>query len=344
MLRSGSVIRRFSVLAVASAVLVACAGSGRGETGDQPGDQVALEQLAAAPVEGPLSEQIDLEGAELWVGSPETTDGESATPLLLASLLSEALRQSQGEVVDRSGIAGALLLRDELVAGEIDMYWEGTGAAWTGILREVGDGMDAEEIYRELASRDLTENGVAWLEPASFDQARGFAMSEERASELGIETIGDMAEHLERSDGDAVICVTQDFATFPEDGRVDFEETLGVDLPDEVLRVYDAVPIYPDTGRGQCTFGEVERTSGRIPQYGLRLLADDVGLFQPNPPALAVREDVLLDHPELATVLATLAPRLTTEAIQEMNRRVIEGGEDPAEVAGAWLRSEGLSD
>lgn len=332
------VLRRIPLLLVAAVVLVACSTP----SSEDKGDEAALEQLTGTTIEGPLAGEVDLGDAELWVGSPESTDGESATSALLAHLVTETLNATGADVVDQTGLGGSLLLRDALVSGEIDMYWEGTGVAWTGILREAGDSLDAEEVYAELSSRDMTENGVAWLEPASFEQSRGFAMAEDLASELGIDTIGEMADHIERSDDDLVVCVTQDFITFPADGRVDFEDTLGVELTDEMLRVYDAVPIYPDTGRGQCTFGEVERTSGRIPQYGLRLLEDDVGLFQPNQPALAVREDVLVAHPELSSVLATLSPRLTTEVIQEMNRRVIVEGDRPEDVARSWVRSEGL--
>ncbi len=337
-MRSGPVVRRLALLAAASVVIAACSVPTEQESGDEAG----LEQLSATTIDGALAEEVDLEDAELWVGVPESADGESATAVLLAQVVMESLKATRAEVVDQTELGGGLLLRDALVSGEIDMYWEGTGAAWTGILREAEDGMDPEEVYRELATRDLAENGVAWLEPAAFEQSRGFAVSEELAAELGIESIGEMAEHIGRSEEDLVVCVTQDFVTFPADGRVDFQEVLGVELPDDVLRVYDSVPIYPDTGRGQCLFGEVERTSGRIPQYGLRLLEDDVGLFQPNPPALAVRQEVLVEHPELSAILASLAPRLTTEAIQEMNRRVIVDGEEPAEVARDWLRSEGL--
>jgi osmoprotectant transport system substrate-binding protein len=155
-------------------------------------------------------------------------------------------------------------------------------------------------------------------------------------------TMSELAGWLEEDD-EAVVCVPSAFITFPNDGRVAVERALDMTLSDEQLRVFDPEPIYANTADATCHAGLVMATSGRVPRYDLVLVEDDVGAFLPNPPAPAVRESVLLAHPQLATLLNTLAARLDTGALQAMNRSVVLEGRDPDAVAAAWLREQGLT-
>lgn len=310
--------------------------------GEEPTDEALPPGAQDVAVDGSL-DQLDLAGSELWIGSPED-DSDDATDQLLMWITVEALEVAGATVTAEEGLGSGFLLRDSLLAGEIDLYWEGAGAAWTAILREPAGDLGADVLHERLAVRDRLEHGVVWLRPAGFHDSRGFAVASEMARDSGILTLGDMAEHLRTASEDPTVCVTSSFLTFPDDGRVDFEETLDVTLPEERLREYDPVPIYPDTARRTCQFGEVHRTSGRIPQYGLHLLEDDAGVFLANPPALAVREDVVEAHPELVALGATLAEHLTTEVVQELNRRVVVDGEEPRSVAEDWLHEVGLTE
>src|SRR5690606_32655209 len=121
--------------------------------------------------------------------------------------------------------------------------WERMGTAWTGYLREPEMPDSVDELYPLLAERDAEEHGVVWLSPARFSDGAGFAMAEDLAEALGIETLTDMARYIDDG-GLTSICVTSDFTTFPTEGRVDFEELLDVTLADETLRVWDPEPIY----------------------------------------------------------------------------------------------------
>ncbi|HLT68737.1 MAG TPA: glycine betaine ABC transporter substrate-binding protein, partial [Acidimicrobiales bacterium] len=58
---------------------------------------------------------------------------------------------------------------------------------------------DVDEQYEALQAADEA-NGVAWLPPAPFNNTYAIAMTEERADELGISTISEMAE-LVREEG-----------------------------------------------------------------------------------------------------------------------------------------------
>lgn len=342
----------------------ACAPSQAG-TGTEP-DPVAatVAEAAGAALPRPIPVAEDLGDLRIWVGSPSQADPSTATDAILAEATVQVLEAAGADVVDRTDLGAGILVRDSLLSGEIDLAWEGTGRAWTALLRQPADGLSATDIAERLAERDLAENRIAWLPPAPVQVGPRFAVATGLADREGIDTMSAMGAVLSGTsegalDGDVggdaplgaggdgdegapvVTCVTSNFVTFPSDGRLAVEEALDVTLPEEDLRVYEPEPIYPATGEQECTFGLVDPTSGRIARYGLTVLEDDVGAFLPNQPAPAVRADVIEDHPEIAALLAGLAAALTPEVIQELNREIVLDGATPTEAVARWLAAEG---
>jgi osmoprotectant transport system substrate-binding protein len=317
-------------LSIAGAACSAEAGGGGPAEPTVPGLSVEVE-----PLDGPLSSRFDLDGVELWVGSEDVP-----TQRLLGYIAIEALASVGADAHDRVGIGGGLLTRESLLSGEIDLYWERLGTAWTGFLREAEVPDERDELYRMVATRDLEENGVVWLTPANFSDGQGFAMAPEFADVLEIDNLTDMGDYL--SEGmPAAVCVTSEFMTFPIEGRVDFEDALGA-VPDDVFRTYDPEPVYPATADGTCTFGLIERVNGRVAEYDLWVLDDDIALFGFDNPAVNVREDVYRENPELGPLFALVADALDEPTVQRLNERIEVGGEDPRTVARDWLVDEGF--
>lgn len=331
------------VAATALALLVAAGCTATepvAETTTDPTVAAAIEEARNTEFDAFVGDAVDLDGVELWVGSPEGAEGD-ATDVILAEITIAALEAAGADVVDKTEMGPGFLVRDSLLSGEIDLYWEGIGEAWTAILRQPAEGLTAEEIHTQLSVRDLQENGVVWFPPAAFDDGPRFAVAIDAAEEDGISSLSDLG-HAVTADETGLICVTTAFTTYPADGRVAVEEALGVTLPDDAIREYEPEPIYPETGDASCRFGLVDSSSGRIPEYDLTVLVDDVGAFLPNAPAPAVREDVIREHPQLAVLLDGLASRLTPDVIQDLNHQVVLEGADPAEAARDWLEREGL--
>jgi osmoprotectant transport system substrate-binding protein len=113
-------------------------------------------------------------------------------------------------------------------------------------------------------------------------------------------------------------------------------------VPRENVRVLDTGAVYTATDGGDCNFGEVFTTDGRIESLDLTVLEDDRSYFPAYNIAPVVRTDTLDEHPEIADVFAGITPLLTDEVMIGLNGRVDVQGEDPADVAYDWMRSEGL--
>jgi osmoprotectant transport system substrate-binding protein len=104
----------------------------------------------------------------------------------------------------------------------------------------------------------------------------------------------------------------------------------------------DTGVIYTATADGQCNFGEVFTTDGRIPGLKLQVLEDDKAFFPHYNLSAVVNSEVLAEHPELAEIFGQLSPKLTNEVMLELNAKVDTDGADPAIVARDWLVKEGL--
>ncbi len=88
------------------------------------------------------------------------------------------------------------LSRDGVLAGDLDIYWECSGADWYHVYSEEHTEdqprVDGLEAVKQAAEYDA-EQGLIWLEPAQFENTFAILMRKERAEELGIGSISDLA-------------------------------------------------------------------------------------------------------------------------------------------------------
>jgi len=70
-----------------------------------------------------------LAGASFSVGSKEFTESK-----VLGEITMEVLKNA-GADVKTSSLSGSATVREALVKGEVDMYWEYTGTGWVNILK-----------------------------------------------------------------------------------------------------------------------------------------------------------------------------------------------------------------
>jgi osmoprotectant transport system substrate-binding protein len=173
----------------------------------------------------------------------------------------------------------------------------------------------------------------------------GFAVRREAVAGLGgITTLSQIAK---LPVAQRTFCVESEFAS-RNDGFEPMLTRYGLKLgsaqsiPRDNVRTLDTGAIYAATDAGACNFGEIFTTDGRLKALGLTVLTDDRHFFPAYNVAPVVQADVLERHPQLEQVLGQITPLLTDEVLIELNRRVDVDGEEPADVALAWMRSKGL--
>ncbi|WP_113705068.1 glycine betaine ABC transporter substrate-binding protein [Nonomuraea lactucae] len=279
------------------------------------------------------AERAPLDGVKLTIGAKDFAEQN-----ILAHLTAGLLRGS-GASVETKEVKGSANTRKALEAGEIQLYWEYTGTAWITYLGNDEPISDAAQQYDAVAKADKATNGITWLPGAPFNNTYALALSKEKAAELGVKSLSDLAKV---PPSQATICVESEFAA-RNDGLPGLLKAYGVDVPEDNVKLLDTGVIYTETDKGQtCTFGEVFTTDGRVKALGLTVLEDDKKFFPVYQGAPTIKTDTLSKHPKIAEILAPLSQKLTTEVMQGLNAQVDVDGEDPADVAQDWLAQEGL--
>src|SRR5690606_39482634 len=101
-------------------------------------------------------------------------------------------------------------------------------------------------------------HGIAWLDPAPFNNTYAFAVRADRAQELGVKKLSDVAA---LPADQQTFCIESEFST-RDDGWPGLRAAYG--LADNITML-DTGVIYTATEKGDdCTFGEVFQTDGRI--------------------------------------------------------------------------------
>jgi len=324
--------KRGSLAAMAAPALVVLvalvAGCGQGPTG-RSGGSIAENYSLSGPQDT----------AQFAVGSEGFAEQR-----ILGNIAISALRAAGADVIDRTGFGGNEEVRRALIDGEIDVYWEYTATGWLVFLAEPDPIPDPEEQYRAVAERDLQENGIEWLPPAPANNAYAIAANPETAERLGVQTISDLARLAEERPEEATLCFSnEDGFRTRADGLPGLQRAYGMDLPDERLNEVPLTAVYERVERGSsCNFGVVFETSGLLRNRDLTLLEDEEQFFGVYNPSVTVSRETLEEYPQLEDLFASIAERLDTQTLRELNYMVEVEGQRPEDVADRWLRENGF--
>ncbi len=281
------------------------------------------------------------------VGSKQFTE-----QLILGELLALLLEDAGYTVERQIGLAGTDVVHQALINDEVDTYVEYTGTGLLAILglalpaatpaagggatpvAGVETGVDA--VYDIVKNEYAAQFNIAWLDPLGFNNTYTLALTEERAAELGVATISDLIA----ISGDLTIGATQEFLTRP-DGLPGLMETYqGLEFAD--AQGFDPGLVYQAVDSGDVDVISAFATDGRIPALGLVTLEDDLGFFPPYFAAPVVRQELLDEDAAVGDVLNSLAGLLDDETMAGLNAQVDVDGEEPEDVARAFLEEQGL--
>jgi osmoprotectant transport system substrate-binding protein len=166
-------------------------------------------------------------------------------------------------------------------------------------------------------------------------------MRKDHATRLGIESIGDLSDYVNKNPDKLVMGVNAEFWERP-DGLKPLMQTYGFRVPYDKIRKMESGLVYKALGEKNVDVSMGFATDGRIAAFGFTTLQDNKGYFPVYNPAPVVRQDVLGAHPEIRDILEPLADKLDTEAIQRLNAMVDVEHKDVTSVAREWLKKNGL--
>jgi osmoprotectant transport system permease protein len=230
-----------------------------------------------------------------------------------------------GEIVARTasgehkpGLGSTGIVLAALKAGAIDVYPEYTGTIAAEIVHLRGN-PGLEELNRALAPQGLAA-GV----PLGFSDNYALAMREERARQLGIGRLSDLARHRELRLG-----LSQEFIGRP-DGWAGLARAYG--LPQSPVGLEHGLA-YEAIAAGRIDVMDVYTTDAKIERYRLRVLEDDRHFFPRYEAVLLFRSDVPARLPRAWRAVQQLEGRIDERLMIRMNAAAELEGKSFAEAA-----------
>ncbi len=252
--------------------------------------------------------------------------------VLLGEIAAQAL-EARGVTVDRRlNLGGTFVCHRAITAGELDLYLEYTGTAFTAILerKPVSDPAAVRAaVFEEYRKRwDLV-----WAPPLGFENTFAIVVRGEDARRLGLSRISDLAAHA----GTLKPGFGYEFLE-REDGFKGLTRTYGLTFrlrPAEM----DLGLLYPALQSGKVDLIAGNSTDGLIAAMGLVVLEDDRRYFPPYEAAFVARGEVWRKNPSARQALEGLAGAIDASAMRRMNAAIDRDKRRPEDVAREFLAS-----
>ncbi|HOI81432.1 MAG: ABC transporter substrate-binding protein [Thermovirgaceae bacterium] len=279
----------------------------------------------------------------LTVGSKIDTEGS-----LLGQMIVILLRSKGFKVIDRTGLGATSVVRQAIIAGEIDIYPEYTGNGYYFFEdSDAGVWKDPESAHRRVSALDLEKNGIVWLSPAPANNTWAIAVRKDLAQQESLSTLEDLAAFV-NSGGRIRLACSEEFATRP-DALPAFEDAYGFKLDSGSLLILSGgntaqTEQAASLGRDGVNAAMAYGTDGGIAVLDLLVLEDTLGVQPVYEPSPIIRKEILDAYPEIAGIMDPVFERLDLLTLQTLNGRIAVEGQDPARVAGEFLRSQGFVD
>ena len=264
------------------------------------------------------------------VGAKKFTEGA-----VLGELMAQILETQTDAIVERRfNLAGTQICFEGLRTGALDVYAEYTGTGLRDILADPAPAGSAATVFAQVSRAFRQRFDLVWLAPFGFNNTYVLMMQRDRAAQLGIAALSDLAHHALRYG------VSHEFLQRP-DGMPGLRTVYQLDEASTVGLEHDLA--YQALSSGEIDLSDGYSTDAKIVALDLLTLHDDRAFFPPYEAAPLTRADLFTRVPLAEPALLLLAGRIDDDAMRRMNYAVEGERRSPAEVASEFLRRLGLS-
>lgn len=247
------------------------------------------------------------------------------------------------DVTDMTNVPGSQPSRNLMVSGQAQLSWEYTGTAWLTYMGETKAIPDSTQQWEAVKKAD-EKNNLTWGKPAPLNNTYAFAVRQDFKDKYDVKSLDDIAKVPVN---ERTFCVESEFNS-RSDGFNPMLEKYGLQrgaadgVPESNVSVLDTGTVYSATAQGNCNFGEVFTTDGRVPALNLTVLQDDKEFFPKYNGSPVFNSDLVKKYPELQDRFEQVSQLLDDKTMQDMNYKVDVEGQDPGDVAFDWMASKGL--
>ncbi|MBM0171138.1 ABC transporter permease/substrate-binding protein [Altererythrobacter sp. C41] len=230
---------------------------------------------------------------------------------ILARLIGQRLRDAGYAVEYRDGL-GSAVVHDAIATGAIDISVDYTGTLWSNEMKRDGN-PGREAIYQAIVAWERETNGIRVLGRLGFENAYALAIRENRARELGVRSLADLAPVASR----LTVGGDPEFFRRPEWFAV--RERYGLSFGRQ--RTFTPTFMYNALRSGEADVIGAYTSDGRIAADRLVVLEDPKGAFPAYDALLLIAPDRAEDR-KLAAALEPLVGVIHVEAMRDANLSV----------------------
>jgi osmoprotectant transport system substrate-binding protein len=270
-------------------------------------------------------------------GKPAVTLGDKNFPeeYLLGALYQQAL-QAKGYKITLKGNIGSTEVTDKaLTSGKIDGYPEYTGTILSVLAGQSKVPPDAATTYSKAKAFE-EGRGFTLTAATPFEDKDAIGTTKAFASKNGLKSISD----LKKLGSSVTLGAAPEFRT-REAGLLGLKKEYGLtQMKFKPLTI--GLP-YQGLDQGKLQAADVFTTDGQLTSGKYSVLTDPKNIFGFQNVAMVISKKVLAaEGPAFAQTIDAVSAKLTTPAVQAMNKAVVLDKQDPAMVAKQFLQANSL--
>ena len=254
---------------------------------------------------------------------------------LLGEIYKQALEARGFPVELKANIGSTEIIHQALTDGALDMYPEYVGVLLSEVANVRARPKSPDAAYRRAQAFEAAQ-GFALLAPSPFSDQNALAVKPAYARRHHVSDIQD----LKRVAGTVRIGAPPEFQTRFE-GLVGLAQLYG--LHNAKARALAIGRQYAALDSGRVDVAAVFTTDGQLANGRYVILRDPRGVFGTQHVAPIISRTALSRYgPRLRAIIDTISRHLTAAAMQRMNAQVQIDRRATADVAGDFLRGQGL--
>jgi len=256
--------------------------------------------------------------------------------VILGEIAAQALEAKGIPVERRLNLGGTFVCHKALAAGELDLYPEYTGTAFTAILKEKPVS-DPAAVRRAVTDAYRAKWDLVWSPPLGFENDFALIVRADDAQRWNLRKISDLVAHEnEIRPGFGYEFVER------QDGLAGLSRAYGLTFKERPVEM-DLGLLYEALQSKKVDLIAGNSTDGLIDAVGGVVLEDDRRYFPPYEAAFVVRGRLWRERKGVHQVLEALGSSLDAAEMRRMNAAVDKDKRRPEDVAREFLEKKGLT-
>ncbi|MQA09773.1 MAG: glycine/betaine ABC transporter substrate-binding protein [Pseudonocardiaceae bacterium] len=291
---------------------------------------LAVSALAFSGCGGGEEQAAEKGGQPITVASFNFTDS-----VIIAQAYASALESAGYPVTRKMDLGAREVVYPAMEKGELQLLPEYLGSALSSGFG-IDPPTDPEKATSQLSGQ-FSKKGFTVLPYAEAQNNNELVTTKQLAGQRGLKTYSDLAKL------DKVVLAAPPECRERDTCLKGLKDIYGLDNV-EMRSVQEAAPRLEQLKSGDVNLIRLFSTQPILADDGLTTLKDDKTMLPPENVLPVISSDVLKKRgKELQNTIDAVTEKLTTKELLELNRRVEQDGEDPADVAKDWLEARNIS-